>query len=288
VRANLTANEMTDSSAALEHYLTAWGLSKPRPLAQTPTSTVYLVTLDHVEVVLKILSPYGVEERTGAVALRHFDGNGAVRLLRSDDHAHLMEYAPGEEVAEWVRNGQDEPATEIIAHVINALHANHGTRPDGILTLRGWFRPLLAKAESDRDSGLETIYTRAGRLANTVLDEPREPRVLHGDIHHRNIRQSSRGWLAFDPKGLYGERTYDLANALCNPPPGYGVSVTDETRILRNSEILARRCGIEPSRVLTFLFLYACLSASAMLEGSEGGWDIPTFIRIAEIAECHL
>jgi streptomycin 6-kinase len=279
---------MTESNAALDHYLTAWSLRNPRPLAQTPTSSVYVVTLDRVEVVLKILSPYGAEERPGAVALRHFDGNGAVRLLRSDDHAHLMEYAPGEEVAEWVKNGQDETATEIIADVINALHANHAAPSDGIFSLRGWFRPLFAKAESDREIGLETIYTRAGRLANTVLDEPRAPRVLHGDIHHKNIRRSSRGWLAFDPKGLYGERTYDLANTLCSPPPGHGVAVDDEMRILRNSEILARRCGIEQSRVLLFLFLFACLSASAMLEGSEGGLDIPTVIRIAELAERHL
>jgi len=279
---------MTESNAALERYVTAWNLRNPRQLAQTPTSTVYLVTLDREEVVLKILSPYGEEERPGAVALRHFGGNGAVRLLRGDDHAHLLEYAPGEDVAELVKNGQDERATEIIAHVINALHANHAAPSDGILPLRGWFRPLFTKAKSDSDSGLETIYTRAGRLANAVLDEPREPRVLHGDIHHKNIRRSSRGWLAFDPKGLYGERTYDLANTLSSPPPGHGVVVADEMRILRNSAILAKRCGIEQSRVLLFLFLYACLSASAMLEGSAGGLDIPTVIRIAEIAESHL
>jgi streptomycin 6-kinase len=279
---------MTHSNAALEHYLTAWHLSNPQPLAQTPTSTVYLATLEREEVVLKILSPYGAEERPGAVALRHFDGNGAVRLLRSDDHAHLLEYAPGEDVAELVKSGQDETATEIIADVINALHANDAAPSDGILTLRDWFRPLFARAESDRDNGSETIYTRAGRLADAVLDEPRPPRVLHGDIHHKNIRRSSRGWLAFDPKGLYGERTYDLANTLCSPPAGYGVVVDDEMRIMRNSEILARRCGIAHSRVLLLLFLFACLSASAMLEGSAGGLDIPTFVRIAELAESHL
>jgi streptomycin 6-kinase len=50
-----------------------------------------------------------------------------------------------------------------------------------------------------------------------MLADPREVRVLHGDIHHRNIRMSGRGWLSLDPKGLVGERTYDCASSLCNP-----------------------------------------------------------------------
>ena len=67
--------------------------------------------------------------------------------------------------------------------------------------------------------------------------DQRDVRVLHGDIHHHNIRQSSRGWLAFDPKGLVGERTYDCANTLCNPV--MPELVHNETRLLTNAAILA-------------------------------------------------
>lgn len=278
---------MTDLNLALQHYLTAWNLSNPQPLAQTPTSHLYTVTHDHTTVVLKILTPYGTEERMGALALRHFNGQGAVRLFHSDDGAQLLEYIDGEDLTGLVQNGRDETATAIIGDVINALHTNDAAPPEGITTLRRWFRALFVQAEQDRNKGLDTIFMRAAAIADTVLEQPRDPRVLHGDIHHQNIRQSSRGWLAFDPKGLYGERTYDLANTLCNPPPGYGVVATDEGRILRNAGILAQTCGIEQSRVLLFLYLYACLSASWTLEESEGGWDIATILQIAEIAERH-
>ena len=276
---------MTDLNTPLQHYLTAWNLSNPQPLAQTPTSHVYTVTHDHTNVVLKILTPYGIEERIGALALRHFKGHGAVRLLRNDDGAHLLEYADGENLTGWVKNGQDEDATAIIANVINALHATEAAPPEGVTTLRRWFQALFSQAEQDRKKGLDTIFMRAAPIADAVLTQPREPRVLHGDIHHENIRQSSRGWLAFDPKGLYGERTYDLANTLCNP---HGVVADDEGRILRNASILAQKCGIERARVLLFLYLYACLSASWTLEGAETGWEVDNILRVAKIAERHL
>lgn len=277
---------MTDLNMSLQHYLIAWNLSNPQALAQTATSHVYTVTHDRTTVVLKILTPYGVEERMGALALRHFNGHGAVRLLHSDDGAQLLEYADGEDVTGLVKNGQDEAATANIADVINALHANNAPPPEGIPTLQRWFRALFSQAEKDSKKGLDTIFIRAAATAETVFAQPQEPRVLHGDIHHENIRQSSRGWLAFDPKGLYGERTYDLANTLCNPRPIYGVVSTDEGRILRNADILAQKCGIERSRVLLFLYLYACLSACWTLEGSEG-WDVSTILQIAEIAKRH-
>jgi streptomycin 6-kinase len=153
--------------------------------------------------------------------------------------------------------------------------------------LQRWFRALFVQAEQDRKKGLDTILVRAASIAERVLAQPHEPRVLHGDIHHENIRQSPRGWLAFDPKGLYGERTYDLANTLCNPASLDGLVIGDEARILRNAGILAQKCGIERSRVLMFLYLYACLSASWTLEEAATGWEVADILHIAEIAERH-
>jgi len=279
---------MTHYDTALQRYLTAWELSDAQPLAETVTSHIYTVKHQQTTVILKILAPDESEERMGALALRHFNGRGAVRLLNSDDGAHLLEYADGANVAELVQSGQDEAATAIIADVINALHADDSPPPEGVRTLRRWFRALFWQAEQDRAAGQDTIMMRAAKIADEVLDHPITPRVLHGDIHHENIRQSPRGWLAFDPKGLYGERTYDLANTLCNPRPEYGVESADERRILRNAAILAERCGIERSRVLLFLYLYACLSACWTMQEATTGWDLSNILRIAAIAERNL
>ena len=73
--------------------------------------------------------------------------------------------------------------------------------------------------------------------ASEPLAAQRDVVPLHGDIHHRNIRQSARGWLAFDANGLVGERAYDCANTLCYPYrgiPRHDDLVHDEPRLLRH------------------------------------------------------
>lgn len=278
---------MSDN-VALHHYLSRWQLSNPQPLAQTATSHLYTVTHNDATVVLKILTPYGIDERIGALALGHFKGHGAVHLLQSDDDAQLLEYADGENLTGLVKEGHDAEATAIIGDVINALHETRDTPPAGMTPLRHWFRALFSQAEQDRQKGLNTIVMRAASTAEAAFAQPYEPRVLHGDIHHENIRHSPRGWLAFDPKGLYGERTYDLANTLCNPRPIYGVVTTDENRILRNATVLSETCGIERSRIMLFLHLYACLTVSWTLQGAVKDWDLRVITRVAEIAEQHM
>jgi streptomycin 6-kinase len=279
---------MSDNNQ-LNHYLTAWGLADPQLLTQTMTSQIYKVRQAAETVILKLLSADETKEQTGALALRHFAGHGAVRLLRHDDGAQLMEYAPGDELVTLVERGEDEHATRIIAQVIAQLHAAPQDGPaDGLFRLDGWFEPLFLQAAADRRAGSESIYVRGAAVAEALLGDQREVRVLHGDIHHRNIRQSPRGWLAFDPKGLIGERTYDCANTLCNPV--MPELVHNETRLLANAAILADTLDLDLGRVLAFTYAYACLNASSWLriEADEAEAIIEWFVKVAGIIEPHL
>ena len=273
-------------SNLLKRYLKLWDLSDPQPLATTVTSHVYTVTSEGTRVVLKLLTDIGAEEQQGAIALRYFDGHGAVRLLRADHHAHLLEYADGENLTGFVRNGADDQATAIIGDVLNQLHQRTDELiPDKLTPLKMWFHGLFHKAAFDKSEGLNSIYIRAAALTEHLLNQDREVRVLHGDIHHENIRHlTQRGWLAFDPKGLVGERTFDAANTLCNPMNMPEV-VENEERILRTTGILAQKMGIEQKRVLAFVYIYACLSASWFVnDGLDGSREV----KIAELVEPHL
>lgn len=266
----------------LDHYLKIWNLSEPERLAKTATSDVFVVKSGDTKAVLKLITPYGFEERSGAVALDYFGGLGAVHLLRHDDDAHLLEYADGNDLVGFVKNGEDNQATDIIGEVLNRLHSVSGkTFPEGLTPLAVWFRELFKRAEMEPDS----IYARGAAVARKLLDDPREVRVLHGDIHHENIRyRDGRGWLAFDPKGLVGERAYDAANTLCNPYNMWEI-VHNEARVLRTSERLARKMDIDPARLLAFVFAYSCLSASWFLSDNA---DPSQPSRVAEIVERHL
>jgi streptomycin 6-kinase len=270
----------------LNHYLETWMLSNPRLLAETPSSHVYTVISGDETAVLKLLTPVGDEEKHGAVALRCYGGHGAVRLLRADDQAHLLEYVEGDDLIPLVKSGGDEQATAIIAAVLNQLHTAHfDSPPDGLIPLTTWFRVLFEKAKQDERAGIHSIFTKAAPLADELLSNPLDRCVLHGDMHHQNVRYSARrGWLAFDPKGLWGERTFDAANTLCNPVDMPAV-VENESRLLKNADILARELGIDLHRILRFTFAYVCLSASWILADGD---DAPHEFAIAEILEPHV
>jgi len=174
--------------------------------------------------------------------------------------------------------------------VIKQIHSVPQDAPhDGLFMLDRWFGELFRKAAADRQAGIESIYLRSASLAERLLSDQQELRVLHGDIHHRNIRQSSRGWLAFDPKGLVGERTYDCANTLCNPEM---TELThNETRLLTNAAILADTLALDLSRVLAFTYAYACLNASwwSLHIGSQDAESIVQWhLKVALIIQPHI
>jgi streptomycin 6-kinase len=272
----------------LDYYLAAWNLSNPQLLTQTLTSHIYTVIYENETVVLKLLAAAETKEQAGARALHYFAGRGAVRLLRADEGAHLLEYAAGDELVTLVERGEDAAATRIIAQVLQQLHSVPQAIPrDGFFGLDRWFGELFNKAAADRHAGGASIYVRGAAVAEQLLTGPREARVLHGDIHHYNIRQSARGWLAFDPKGfLVGERTYDCANTLCNP--GMPELVHNEARLLTNAAILADTLALDLPRLLAFTYAYACLNASAWVRRGDGDHIVQWFLKVARIIEPHL
>lgn len=279
---------MSDNNR-LNDYLVTWNLSNPQLLTQTATSHIYTVRHDTEIVILKLLSSSETKEQTGALALRYFDGHGAVRLVRYDHGAQLMEYAPGNELVTLVERGEDKHATRIIAQVISQLHnVPQDGLHDGLFMLDRWFAALFQKAAVDRHAGIESIYVRSAALTERLLGNQREVRVLHGDIHHRNIRQSARGWLAFDPKGVVGERAYDCANTLCNPV--MPELVHNEARLLTNAAILADTLALDLERVLAFTYAYACLNASWWLriDASNAEEIVQWSLKVAGIIEPHI
>lgn len=268
----------------LEYYLQRWSLTEPHLLTATATSHIYTVRYQGETVILKRLNAVGVaDESGGAVALDYWQGQGAVRLLQHDDGAHLLEYAGGDDLLPLVDRGADSEATGIIAGVLNQLHSAPAPLPAvGLTPLPRWFRSLFKCAESE---GASPVYQRGAQVAAGLLAAPQQVRVLHGDIHHQNIRHKvGRGWLAFDPKGLIGERTYDAANTLCNPPDRPQI-VLDENRLLTQAALLAKTTHLDEGRLLAYTFAYACLSAAWSVEDDADPTDA---LIIAGLLEPHV
>lgn len=263
----------------LDDYLKKWNLRDPFLLEKTPTSHVYKVKSKNNTFVLKLLTTLGVEDETnGAIALKYFDGIGSVSLIEHDSSAHLLEYADGTNLKQLVKNGQDKKATEIIAQTVLKLQSNRRKPiPNKLTPLKVRFQSLTNRPRDDL-----LIFEKAKILIGKLLDNLTDEVVLHGDIHHENILFSqNRGWLAIDPKGLLGEKTYELANTLMNP--------TTETTFVQSKqsftdrvETLEKVTGFCKKRIIAYAFTHTCLSACWTI---ESGKDPCHSLAMAKIIE---
>ncbi len=258
-----------DTCHMLTPYLSRWMLMPDGAAFETAHSWLLPVRYDGQAAILKLRKPTSDEVYTAAM-LKFYGGYGAVRVLESDGNATLMERADcARSLMEMAAGGEDEAAADILAATAQQLHAPRlEPRPAGLETLDLHFKPLFARQA-------ERVELRAAAAAaQALLDEPRDQVVLHGDLHHNNVVfDDARGWLAIDPKGLLGERTYDVANLLCNPRDQASIALnTDRASLM--AALYADRLGLEPQRVLQFALAHAGLSAAwSLMDGDDPHWS---------------
>jgi streptomycin 6-kinase len=176
---------------------------------------------DALRCVLKISRELD-ETRTGIAALTLSDGRGAVRLLASDPDlgALLLErIEPGTMLAELAAE-DDNAATRVAAGVLRELW-RPATESDGLRSLESWcaaFDRNRSALQAGVDEFPRALFERADTLRADLLASTRAAVALHGDLHHFNVLRSDRaGWLAIDPKGLAGDRCFDVCQFLRNP-----------------------------------------------------------------------
>lgn len=271
----------THNPSPPDKYAHLWDLKQPELMTETATSRVYKVTCSGQSYALKVLSEVGKkDEALGAAALKHFEGRGATRLIRSDDEAHLLEYVHGPALTQLVQDGQDDEANRIICEILNLLHRPYQKTRGELTSLRQRYKKLFHYADTSKDP----LFSLAAEVANDLLNHPLNEVVLHGDIHHENIlKHSQRGWLAIDPKGLYGESTFDIANVFYNPP-GFPELIANDQRILSLSKTASRLMNMDQKRILSFAFTYGCLSA---VWSKEDGFDFEPTLQTVRIIK-HL
>ena len=225
-------------------------------------------TADGAHAVLKLGPPTADHLAEEVVALRHFAGHGAVRLLAHDAvrGALLLERAmPGAAAASVVPE-RDIVATAAIITVMHQLHRP----PDGPVALpdvvdrdQQSFVEHLRRYPGDHPFP-RRLVTRALGLVAELRADVTEPVVLHGDLHHDNVLRASQGredqpWLAIDPHGVVGDRVAEVGAMLYNPDmlrrdPALVALVPARV------EQLADGLGVSQDRVVAWGFVQAVLS----------------------------
>ncbi len=236
-----------------------WQLSAISPLAETDTSVVFRATHHtYGAVVVKRLKPYGHEEMQGVSFLQWLDGVGGARIYDVQDQDILMEFVPGQTLGELARSGNDNHATKIAGSVIDKIH-QRPTQKIGLRPLEVQFESLLNHPEIWPYETYE-YFECAATLARRLLQSTANPRPLHGDFHHDNILESTRGWLVIDPKGLHGDPCYDLANFFLNPV-GSPETVSNLDRVNHVADHFSLSLGWDRSRILGWAYAHCALSA---------------------------
>jgi len=230
---------------------------------------------DGTQAVLKVGVP-NRELLTEMDALRLFNGQGAVRLLKfdRDGGAMLLEcLRPGTPLATLT---DDEQATSIAAHVMHVLWrpvpAEHFF-PTVVYWARGLQR-LRAQYGGSTGPFPAGLVQQAETLFAELIGSMAAPVLLHGDLHHWNILAAEREpWLAVDPKGLVGEPAYEVGALLRNALPE-PIAWPETRRVLaRRVDQLAEELGFDRARLLGWGLAQAVLSAWWSLEDHGHGWE---------------
>lgn len=245
-------------------YLHRWHLTPDGEPFQTPSSDLLPVRWRRGQAAMLKL-PRVAEERRGGGLMPWWNGGGAARVLAHDGATGtlLLERLTGpRSLIQMVREGQDDGASRILCDVATRLHAPRPQPPPSLVPLATWFRALEPAA--GQYGGL--LAESAG-VARALLAAPQDVTALHGDLHHANVLDSGeRGWLAIDPKGLWGERGFDFANIFCNPDLD---TAARPGRLARQASVVAAAANLDRTRLLSWVLAYAGLSAAWHLEEQE-------------------
>jgi streptomycin 6-kinase len=228
------------------------------------------------------LSRHVEETRSEIAALQVWDGDGSARLLAedADQGALLLErIEPGTLLVE-VAETDDDAATRIAAGLLRQLW-RPAMEGSGLRSLESW----CAAYERNRDAlrrGVDgfpvRLFERADALRAELLASTSETTVLHGDLHHYNILRAQRAdWLAIDPKGLVGDRCFDVCQFLSNPRP-----MSTLEGIPRRLDIFCAELGLDRARTRDWCLVHGVLDACWSFE--DDAPDLPLRVAYAEAA----
>ena len=218
---------------------------------------------DGSDVVLKV-QHVDRETEHEALALRHWNGDGAILLLDrfpARDALLLERCIPGSPVP-------PEHALAVLTGLLPRLWKPATSPPFRTLADEAahWARTLSERRRLNPrlvDAAIEAIRDLATTQGEQVL--------LHQDLHGWNVLAAQREpWLAIDPKPLVGEREFGLAPIIRSQELGGG-----RRAALRRLDQLTSELGLDRERARGW-----CIAQTVAWSIGEG--DVPDHVQVVE------
>ena len=254
-----------------EELLAEWRLTPSAAPLHGYCSLVLPVTdADGTAGALKITFDGDDESLHEALALQHWGGRGAVRLLRADPRrrAMLLAWLPGPDLADtW-----DVEACEVVGGLYGRLHIPALPQLASVESyVEGWLRDLEGLG---RDVPVPRRYVeQALALGRALLADAAAPVVVHGDLHYANVMADAAGeWVAIDPKPMAGDPHYEPAPLLWNrmdelSGPGAVGSVRDGLR--RRFHAVVDAGGLDEDRARDWVVVRMVINAGWTVEDAR-------------------
>lgn len=260
-------------------YCNQWRLRLGRRLTRGEGSWKAQVWTASGPALLKVAVP-GTHAAEAVIALSHWDGRGAIRLLESDTAHGVM-------LVEWCTPATTPMALpptqndEVGIAVLRELAVLPPVTP--LESLADRLRPVADIIESrfavtrppiDQwivDVAVDTFRHLPGSANHAVL--------LHGDFGWLNVLLSERGWLAVDPEPCCGDAAFDVAH--------YLGEFRDADDIRARLGRYTLELGLDAARVAAYLLAQTVRGLSWWVQAGEDEETLRSAARANAVAAAY-
>lgn len=218
-----------------------WSVTQDGPARTGYTAAVLPVRRDGQTLALKVVWP--CPDTAGEhLALRHWSGRGAVRLVAADPGrcALLLERLDADRD---LRVLDVDAACEVIGSLLRQLHV---PAPPTIRRLSAFSSRNLAALASRPDLPRRLVARVSGLVAELTSDPACDATLLHVDLHDLNVLAAERApWLAIDPQPMAGHPGYELHPMLRNRVAELGSGSAFRWSVRRRVEVVCEAAGID-------------------------------------------
>ncbi len=263
----------------LAHAIEAWDLVADGPPLHGHTAVVVPVLSDGTPAVLKAGWPFE-EPRQEWLALRRWDGRGAVRMLAADPASNVLLLERLQPTDLLTVDALD--ACEVVAGLYATLHVPAPARLDRLSAkVARWTEDL---AELPRSAPFpRRMVEQAVHLGRAFATDPAtDGTLVHTDLHDENVLAAERAaWLAIDPQPLSGDPHYEPAPMLWNRWDEVLAARDPRFAVRRRFHTLVDVAGLDEQRARDWVVVREAHQAMWAIEDSVAGRGEPDRVTAA-------
>ncbi|MGE2836126.1 aminoglycoside phosphotransferase family protein [Mycobacterium sp. SMC-4] len=256
----------------LDDLVADWGLVPDGDARGSGRTAVLPVRADGSPAVLKV----GGSEQAH-LALRRWNGDGAVRLLRADPrrNAVLVERL-GDTSLESLFDAQ---ACEVIGGLYAQLHVQALPQLSSLaICFEQWAEEFTALPNNAPLP--HRLIEQAATLCGELRDEPSDA-LLHGNLHYANVLAAERSpWLAISPTPINGDPAYEIAPMLWHRWDDIADNVRFATQ--RRFYALIDSAGLDEDRARAFTVVRLVHRATQVLDDPH---EVTKLITLAKAVQ---